>query len=336
MTGVPLDILLVDDDGPVAITAAEGLRRRGHTVRVASGQREALAAPAPHVLVSAVELIDGTGLELLAALRARGARTRAVLLGRLTRADEMRAALRLGVCELLERPCALAELTEAVESGPAAPLPEPSAEPSSEPAGGVELRRSLRSEPDEIEDGLRELSAFLVRNGVSPTTRVRAVSAVSEVLDNVRAHAYPDDMQCVFGRAQLRAELSGSELVVHVSDQGQGFESGRDDAAADPREHGLARASALAEDLRVESVLGSGTCVTLSFQAYATDFFEADVLDLCELDWLPPALTRRVLDGIEDGEEPRFQFSTAQAVTVGRLLAGCSNHEHEQRAARRS
>ena len=67
-----LRILLVDDNDDTRSSLAELLARRGHEVRAAEGVEAALRAAADSefdLLISDIELVDGTGLQLVQALR---------------------------------------------------------------------------------------------------------------------------------------------------------------------------------------------------------------------------------------------------------------------------
>ena len=89
----------------------------------------------------------------------------------------------------------------------------------------------------------------------------------------------------------------------------------------------------LSEDQRIESVLGRGTRVTQRFSTVPASFEEESVIDLSELDFLSPEISRRVLDAVQrDRTEAMFNLSPALAVTVGRLLSGSSNTQSAQRA----
>ncbi len=327
MKEVHLEILLADAERRTAVAAAAALRRRGHLVRTASSAAEALELPSCDVIVCGMQLEDGSGLQLLAELRQRGSLARAVLLGVLMTPDEQRAALRLGACDILTKPCRLRVLVDAVERDllPALPAARAAGQPS------TSLRRTLPADSGRLEDALRELCALLMRHGVSPATRMRAASACAEILDNAARYAYPSG-EC--GSVELVAELGTREIVVHVADQGVGFESANDphDPLADTFESGLARAAALAVELSLDTAPGCGTRVTLRFSTYRVVFQEDEVIDLSELDWLPPALARRVLHGLRGGGAPVHNLSPALAVAVGRLLAGPSPRQRTERA----
>ena len=148
-----------------------------------------------------------------------------------------------------------------------------------------------------------------------------AGGAAVEALDNAVRHAYP----VAPGPIQIEAECDGNEVLVRIRDRGLGFDvSGLTSGALrDPARSGLARATALSEALKIETAPGSGTALELRFSAYRTSFDEHGAIDLSELDWLTPGMSRRVLEILRDeGSEGTFNLSPAMAVTVGRLLTG--------------
>lgn len=310
MSGRPLDVLIaLSEEGAASATAA-ALRRRGHRVSVCA---PAAVDRAPHVDDALV-----CDLPTLERLRAEQQSAPALLVDLETTPEAFRAALRLGATEVLTRPWLLSELADRVEACAAARTTPPRPD---------ELRLDVEADPDRVEDALRELAAFLVARAVCPTTRTRALSACAEVLDNVLRHAYPLGVD---GRAALRARLEQRDLRVSIADRGAGFDA---PAVAHAAQGGLARARALAEELRVDSRTGAGTRVELDFVAWRVDFDEDDTIDLSELDWLPPALARRVLESLTGaGSEPLYNLSPALAVTVGRLLTGATPRQRAERA----
>jgi CheY-like chemotaxis protein len=321
MSGPRLQVLVVEDEPGVASAVASALRKRGHVVTVAESGEQALGLPAADVLVCDLGLGGMSGLDLLETLRARGAVCRTVLTTGLATLEDCRRAMRLGACELLTKPFRIAELVDAVEGGEPAPA-LPAAEVS------WRYRSATSTTHANIERTLRELTAFLVRNGMGPSTRTRVVTACAEVLDNAERHAYPE----ATGPLSVEAELDSGELTVRVVDQGAGFDTNAE-RARDPAESGLACAAALAEDLRVESAPGRGTRISLRFVAYKVQFDEDQVIDLAELDWLPPGLTRRVLETLrsERGDD-LLNLSPSLAVSIGRLLAQPTRDQAAQKA----
>jgi CheY-like chemotaxis protein len=320
-----LSILVVEHDAPLARAIGAALRSRGHHVTHTTCAEEALVLDAHDVLVSSLELGAGMdGLALLADLRERGSSVRAILTAELPTLEDCRRAMRLGAAELLAKPFQVKELLDAVEAGDPSP-----ALPTAQAAWT--FRRTLRTEVETTERCVRELTAFALRCGIGPSTRARVASAAAEILENAMRHAYASGS----GPASLEAELGERELVVRIADEGAGFRPSEVLAGPrrDPLESGLARASALAEDLRVDSAPGSGTRVELRFAAVRVSFDEGDVVDLSELDWFSPGMARRVLESLDRSRpETLFNLSPALAVSVGRLLTAPTQAESAQKA----
>lgn len=305
-----LDLLIALADAGAASATAGALRRRGHRVRVCAPSELDVAPRVEDALVSELPALER--------LRAAGQRAPALLVDLEATPEAFRAALRLGAADVLTRPWLLSELADRVEA---------CARRGDVLAPAATLRLEVESDPDRVEDALRELAAYLVTRGICPTTRTRALSACAEVLDNVLRHAYPRELD---GGATLGARLDERELFVSIRDRGVGFDA---QAQAGAARGGLARARALSEDLRVDSRPGDGTQVELAFTAWRVDFDEDDCIDLSELDWLPPALARRVLESLTgSGSEPLYNLSPALAVTVGRLLTGATPRQRAERA----
>ena len=312
-----LDVMVVERDTAVATAVSAILRRAGHAVATAARGEEALGLGTPDVIVCAVELDGMDGLELLEALRRRGQVVRAVLMTALPNLADCQRALRLGAAELLVKPMDPLELVSAVEGGsPLAPLP----------ADPLRFQRALGATIEEAELTVRDLVAQLVRWGLGPTARVRVATAAVELLDNAVRHAYPRALGAGGpGSIEVEARCDGRQVELAVRDRGIGFEARPDDSPAlrDPARSGLARAAALAEDLCIETAAGAGTAVDARFAVYRSGFDERGAIDLSELDWLTPGMSRRVLEILRTGNaEEAFHLSPAMAVTVGRLLSG--------------
>jgi CheY-like chemotaxis protein len=316
-----LEVLVVEREALVAAAVAAKLRRRGHVVTTVATAEAALRSSPPDVIVAAVELDGMDGLQLLETLRLAGEDVRVVLMASLPELDDCRQALRLGAAEFLIKPLDVGELVSAVEGDPP---PGARKRPAADP---LRFQQSLPARVEQAEMTVRDLTAQLLRWGLGPTARVRIATAAVEVLDNAIRHAYvqPD----VPGRVQVEAECDGREVRLCIRDEGLGF-----DAAAlapgdptgplrDPIHSGLTRAAALAERLRVHSTVGRGTRVELCFSACRSGFDDRGAIDLTELDWLTPGMSRRVLEILrrEPGGDA-FNLSPAVAVTVGRLLSG--------------
>ncbi len=175
--------------------------------------------------------------------------------------------------------------------------------------------------PASVELAARELVAYALRCGIAPAARARIGSAASELIDNAFRHGYGRGR----GRIHVEGRLDGGDFSVRVSDEGIGFDALVLEASQlhDTLRHGLARARALSEELQIESRPTRGTRVLLVFRASRVAFEDEGGIDLSELDFVGPELSRRILQTLREGQPPEpFQLSPALAVVVGRLLAG--------------
>ncbi|MCE9593734.1 MAG: ATP-binding protein [Planctomycetes bacterium] len=325
MTAAPQRTLIALADAGAALSLGVGLRRRGHQVTAVASAADLLLVGAHDVIVIDAALPDRSGFEVASELVRRGSRAALVLLADAPSFEECRDAMRLGFRDVLAKPCDLEQLVAAVEGA----WPKP-ALPSRETAT---FARRHGANADGLDSALRDLLAELVRWSFGPSTRARIASAVHEVVDNVLRHAYPSRE----GSFELRAELEGGQLLVTVADQGVGLDTVA--LALGPVEHveltsngGLSRASALAENLTVESTPGRGTRVTLAFASYRVQFDHEDAVDLSELDYLTPEMSKRVLAGLSGDCEPQYNLSPALAVSIGRMLAGPTTKQTIQKA----
>ncbi len=110
-----LKILLLEDNKDTLKSIASALGARGHTVTTAERLSEALLAAAAEpldLLVSDIELPDGTGLELMRHLRERG--LPAIAMSGYGSEDDVRASLNAGFTEHLTKPVDLTRLIAAV------------------------------------------------------------------------------------------------------------------------------------------------------------------------------------------------------------------------------
>jgi CheY-like chemotaxis protein len=322
-----LNVLVVTSEDAVANAIASFLRHRGHIVTTAENAREALRLPQPDVLVADLafgqsELEDG--FELVRELRGERSTPRAVLYTESPSVDIFRSAAALGGTRVLLKPIELDRLLESVEDDFDEELYEPEAEEI------PRLEAGYTSTTDCIDASARDLAAFALRLGIGPSGRCRIASAVAEMMENARRHAYADKL----GTIALTATTRGRTLEVTVHDLGLGFDSGQvvTDALLSGK-GGISRASSLAEDLRIESTPGNGTRACLEFSAFPVKFDDEHIVDLSELDYLTPELAKKIVTFLEseEGESP-FRLSPALAVTVGRLLAGPETPKVQQDA----
>ena len=110
-----LRILLVEDNKDTLKYLASVLGARGHVVTVAERLSEALQAASDHpldLLISDIELPDGTGLELMRELRGRG--LPAIAMSGYGAEDDVGASLEAGFAEHLIKPVEVRRLEEAL------------------------------------------------------------------------------------------------------------------------------------------------------------------------------------------------------------------------------
>jgi len=322
------EILVVDGDGAQAARIVAALAARGFEARSASSLAQALELAPCRLLICSTQLGDGSALELLERLDQRGQSCPTILTAAAAHFDLCRTALRAGVRDFFVQPYGLQELCDAAARLlPAAALP----------ASGTRDQLSLCdvADPDNNRRALNELLAFLLVRGFTSSARARIAGATAELLENVVRHAYPEEP----GRFRLEAHSSGRLLRIEVRDDGIGFDPVRVNAGVirEPQRSGLARACSLAEQLNFWSHPGQGTRVVAEFLSSSLVFADDRGVDLSELDYLDPALARRVLLSLRDGEiEPQFHFSPALAVCVGRLLSAPRSEQALETQARRS
>ena len=118
-----LKILVVEDNKDTLHCIATALGARGHAVTVAARLSEALRAAADQpldLLVSDIELPDGTGLELMRQLRGTG--LPAIAMSGYGSEEDVRASLEAGFTEHLTKPVDLFRLIAAVQNVTAAEI----------------------------------------------------------------------------------------------------------------------------------------------------------------------------------------------------------------------
>lgn len=324
----PRQVLLVDADAERARQLASRLESFGARVTWAASAHEALRLPLPELIVAAVGLPDGDGLELAAELRRRGGDIVSVLYTERPTYDDCRRAWRLGAADLLRTPIDASEFAQAFERASAA---------APRPADAATDARRWTVDAGSADPILRELVALGVRAGFGPAARARLAGAVAEALDNARRHGYAAGA----GAIAVDATRVGDRLRIVVSDGGCGFDVLRGELDAvgpllpggGTAPGGLARLRALADDLRIESEPGAGTRVTLCIDPHPAAFGDEAPLALDDRDWLDPDQARRLLAEVREpaGDVPA-ELPPALAVALGRLLAATDSSRLAQRA----
>lgn len=112
-------ILLVEDTADVADAIARSLDRHGHAVDLAASRQaaeDALAVGSYDVIVLDWNLPDGSGVDVLSALRASGSKTPVLILTARLAIDDRVSALDLGADDYLTKPFDLRELEARVRA----------------------------------------------------------------------------------------------------------------------------------------------------------------------------------------------------------------------------
>jgi anti-sigma regulatory factor (Ser/Thr protein kinase) len=330
MTLPRLSIAYGDEPSRRSSEVTEILRAQGHDVVWHEDQRGILSAPEPDVYVIGPSLADGTrGLDLFEAVRRAGRSAPIVMLDERPSFADMRRAVELGASDLIVRPLDAGELGRAIARAQAARAPRPSIDVTS---GAHACVRSYSSDESSVGRAAREISAFLVNEGVVNAHRVRIASALAEVVDNACRHAYPRGT----GEIVVRAEVQRSRVQVSVTDQGRGFDTARVKLervpAALPGGRGPRRASSTSSDTglgRVERLCEhhelfsgpQGTRIELTFELTPVRFDE-EAEHLAETDFLDPERARSLIQALRKGRTDLSGVAPGMALTIGRILGG--------------
>lgn len=298
-----VQILVACGDEQLGSELVEGLAAVGLRAQRVTHVREGLAAPLPAILVVDDVLPGAPPLELLRELRHRWPQLESLVLLHEPDFHVARQAYSLGAQDVLPAPLEVDEVVEQLEN-----LVD-----QLESDGENEFSFRASATDENVRKALRAWLAHLCQHGIGSATRARAVSALAEVLENVRCHAYPERA----GDFQIGARRSGSSWTLFVRDAGLGFEQ-----ASLSDGGGLSRARALVEDLRIRSLPFLGTTVELRFEHQPIAIEFDGQLDLSESDYLDPATARRLIAAARSGQAlPPHALPPALAVCVGRLLA---------------
>jgi anti-sigma regulatory factor (Ser/Thr protein kinase)/CheY-like chemotaxis protein len=321
---------------------AEILRSQGHEV-VARAAREAfLANPEPDLYLLGPQLADGTkALALLAELRRAGRSAPVLLVDEAPDFETMRSAVELGANDIVLRPLESGVLARAVARAAAerAPRPRIDVEPRAHA-----FEQNYTPGEHTVGRAARELSAFLVNEGVANAHRVRIASAVAELVDNAARHAYGGGQ----GTITVQASVQRTRVQLVVSDQGRGFDvaavrlesvpaalpSARGRKSAPPARtgdssHGLGRIELLCEEHTFHSS-PRGTRAELLFELTPVRF-EEESEHLGDTDFLDPSRVRSLIQSLRKGQANLTQVPPGMAMTIGRILGGLGNEPHKPR-----
>jgi anti-sigma regulatory factor (Ser/Thr protein kinase)/CheY-like chemotaxis protein len=308
------------------------LRELGHAVSPCASVRECLASPEPDVYLIGRTLPDGTpGLELLDALRRFGRTAPVILVDERPDFADMRRAVELGASDWLLRPGERAEIVAALEKVARERVPGPQPDATA-PAHVCE--RIYPCDIGTVGRAAREISAFLVNEGVVSAHRVRIASALAELVDNVCNYAYTQGSS---GSVAVRAELDGARVRLSVRDRGRGFDSQRErleripaalpglanPSRSAPASSGLGRVERLCEECRITSA-ADGTCIDLVFELTPVRFDEESE-HLTDTEFLDPDRARALIAALRRGSPDLSGISPSLAVTIGRLIGGLSD-----------
>jgi two-component system response regulator RegA len=134
----PADLLVVEDDEVLRGALGRSFRRRGFTTREVdsvAAVRAELACEVPELAVVDLKLTDGSGLEVVALLRAASPRTRILVLTGYASIATAVEAMKLGAINYLTKPATPDEILRALEAAE----PDPAIPISSEPPSVARL-----------------------------------------------------------------------------------------------------------------------------------------------------------------------------------------------------
>lgn len=319
----------------------ETLRAQGHEVVCHDDANGFLSAPEPDLYLVGRTLADGSrGLDLLESLRRAGRTAPLVLIDEKPDFTELRRAVELGVADVVLRPLDAGVLAKAIERASAQRTPRPriDVEPR---AHAFERRYAI--DDTTVGRAAREVSGFLVNEGVANAHRVRIASALAELVDNACRHAYPD---CT-GDVVVRAELQRTRVQLSVEDSGRGFDAAgvrldrvpaalpaprgaRGPARISASDRGLGRAERLCESHEIVTS-AEGTRVDLTFELTPVRL-EEESEHLSETDFLDPTRARSLIASLRQGGTDLSGVAPGMALTIGRILGGLDTEARRPRS----
>ncbi|MFT5048642.1 MAG: anti-sigma regulatory factor (Ser/Thr protein kinase) [Chlamydiales bacterium] len=309
MNTAPRTALIVVADGESRLAMRWWLDREGFIVRSATHFNSALQMVPGDLLVTDLQFGEDSGFDLLRAYQQRGFQPWTLVLASPLGTVDAQQAMELGIRGRLDTPLDAEQFTRAMRGF----------------RQQIQNTQSFVSvfdtTPVDIAQAPRDVAAFALRCGVGPACRARIAGVCADIIENVERHAYPHGT----GQVELHVTFADHEFEVVVSDQGIGFDPVLVSTGCMSRalDGGIARATALSEDLRIESALGKGATIRARFVSSNVQFEDSDSVDLSDLDFLDPSTARKVLASLQYQEVADvYHLSPALAVIIGRLLVG--------------
>ena len=159
----PQSILVVDDDDPFRERLARALRSRGLNVETAPNPAAATATLAffkPEGAIVDLRMPEGSGFEVLEAIRSASPSTRVVILTGFGSVASAVSAVRLGACNFIEKPADADDVLAAFSRGslpPSESIPEQPRTPSLARAEWEYMQRVLADCGHNISEAARRL-----------------------------------------------------------------------------------------------------------------------------------------------------------------------------------
>jgi anti-sigma regulatory factor (Ser/Thr protein kinase) len=331
MTPERLRIIYADRKTEESASLVRILEDLGHEVSTHDEPSGPLAESEPDIYLLGQTLASGgRGLDLLQSLRRTGRRAPILLLDEKPSFDDMRRAVELGATDMLLKPFGSDDVSKALERAheKGSRGPRIDVEPRSH-----SYTRSYQAQEGSVGQAARELSAFLLNEGVVNAHRVRIASALAELVDNAARYAYkePD------GEINVSADVVNTRVFLTVKDTGIGFDAssarlecvpaalpGRASSSRRASSStGLGRVERLCEGHDVDSG-PAGTSIELTFELTPVRFDE-EAENLAEVDFLDPARAHSLIAALSNGHPDLSGMPAAMALTVGRIIGGIEN-----------
>lgn len=298
MPASDLDLLIVEDDDGFRDTAARWMVRKGHRVEQAPNGQEALKhceRRCFQVAVVDMNMPGISGLEFLQRLRETNTDTEVIILTGQATVENAVAAMKLGACDYLTKPCPLAEL---------------------------ERRCRMAAERGRLQQENRRLRELIVRN--RPKSQMIGDSAgLREVLRLIERVAPTDKAVLIQGESG-----TGKELVARAIQE-------RSPRAERPfvTINCAALPEALVESELFGHEKGAFTGAT-NRKDGLFEVADGGTLFVDEIGEMPPALQPKLLRVLEDGSLRRIGSHQERRVDV-RVIAATNRDLQQEVAAGR-